>query len=1320
LVGIQFCRNLPFDVTAQAYPHLPAWLKPNIWIESRNRKELSMYLRRPTCAMPALFTATGSPRPRTNACTSKQVVCLILLLATANLWAAVSIDANVSKNAATAGTSVSAPALSTHSGSELLLAYIATDYISGSNTTVTGVSGGGLTWALVKRTNVQKGSAEIWRAFAVNPLTNVVVTATLSQSVISSITVMGYAGVDTSGSNGSGAVGATAGANSSQGAPSASLVTTRNGSWVFGVGNDYDNAIARTPDSGQSLVNQYLTALGDTYWVQMQNAATPTAGTAVKIDDTAPTGDSFNLSIVEVLPAIAGSGYSVSGTITPSNLGSGSQLTLSQNGNAIASVVADNNGNYSFTNVVNGSYVVTPSKSGVNFSPSSQNVTINGGNVTGINFVATAPTWSISGTISPALVGVTLTLTGAANGSTTSDGSGNYSFSGLSNGSYTITPSFAGYSFTPGSQNVTINGANITGVNFTDSPTQTWSISGSITPGVAGITVNLTGAANASTSTDSSGNYSFSGLANGSYTVTPSESGYSFTPSSLNVGVNNANVSGQNFTRQQGGSLAIDAKVPGDGSTASSTVSTPAFSTAASNELLLAFVETDYLSGSNTKVNSIAGGGLTWALVERTNVQSGTAEVWRAFSATTLSNITVTATLSQAVNASITVLSFTGADTTGSNGAGAIGAVASANSSRGAPTVSLVTTRDGSWVFAAGNDYDNAIGRTPGPGQSLVHQDLSSTGDTYWVQMQNTPTAQSGTIVTINDKAPTGDRYNLSEVEVLPSIGNNIPPPTVNLIAPLPNASVALTTTVAANASDSGYGIQGVQFLVDGASIGSEVTSAPYAVTWDTTTVSSGLHTLTAIAYNNAHVPATSSPVTVTVDNSANPAVVGSWSQVYSLPTVAVNLILLRDNKVLFYEDGNTPTVWDYVNNQFSAITTNANLFCSGQASLADGRILLVGGYGGDNSHIGLADAEIFDPGTNNFTTIPSMSYRRWYPTATTLSDGRVLVTAGWQTTEHSNAGIPEIYNPTTNSWSQLTNANNPFETYPFIYVLPNGNVVHVGGSEYPTITESLNISTQTWTTIDPRQIDGGSSSMYLPYKIVKAGSASDSQGSGPSLNTTFVIDLTQPSPAWVQAPSMAYPRSFMNMTELPDGTVLATGGETDKNGGNIANAVYAGELWNSQTTGWQTMASMHTPREYHSTALLLPDGRVLQSGMGADFGNVPNETSAEFFSPPYLFKGARPTITSAPTQIHYGQPFAISTPNGASITSAVLIRAGAATHFFDQATRFVPVSFQVGGGGLTITAPVDGNAAPPGYYMLFVVNSAGVPSVAPIVQVGP
>ena len=178
-----------------------------------------------------------------------------------------------------------------------------------------------------------------------------------------------------------------------------------------------------------------------------------------------------------------------------------------------------------------------------------------------------------------------------------------------------------------------------------------------------------------------------------------------------------------------------------------------------------------------------------------------------------------------------------------------------------------------------------------------------------------------------------------------------------------------------------------------------------------------------------------------------------------------------------------------------------------------------------------------------------------------------------------------------------------------------------VGNSEYATVTDILDLNTQTWSVVDPNIVDGGSAVMYLPGKIMKSGSATDSQGIGASANTTYLLNTTLATPIWQQAPSMAYSRSFLNLTTLPDGTVLAFGGEADKNGGNIANAVFPAELWWPGTQTWTTIAAMHTPREYHGTAILLPDARVLVSGMGADFGDVPNEMNAEFYSPPYLFK---------------------------------------------------------------------------------------------------
>ena len=216
--------------------------------------------------------------------------------------------------------------------------------------------------------------------------------------------------------------------------------------------------------------------------------------------------------------------------------------------------------------------------------------------------------------------------------------------------------------------------------------------------------------------------------------------------------------------------LAIDKTVTKDNASSSKTIVTAAFTTSAANELLLAFVAADNSgSGANTTVTGITGGSLTWTLVKRTNTQLGTAEVWRAFAPAVLTNATVTATLSTSNPGSLTVVTFTGASTSGTGGSGAIGATGTGNSSTGAPTASLTTTVANSWVFGVGNDWDNATARTVPSNQTMVHQDVStSNGDTYWVQSQTAATPVAGTVVTINDTAPTTDRYNLTIVEVLP------------------------------------------------------------------------------------------------------------------------------------------------------------------------------------------------------------------------------------------------------------------------------------------------------------------------------------------------------------------------------------------------------------------------------------------------------------------------------------------------------------------------------------------------------------------------
>ena len=545
-------------------------------------------------------------------------------------------------------------------------------------------------------------------------------------------------------------------------------------------------------------------------------------------------------------------------------------------------------------------------------------------------------------------------------------------------------------------------------------------------------------------------------------------------------------------------------------------------------------------------------------------------------------------------------------------------------------------------------------------------------------------------------------------------------PVSVGITSPRPGVSVSGSITVSATAS-AAAGVAGVQFLLDGGNLGAEVTSAPYSISWNTTTVASGSHTLSARARDTAGNMALASPVTVTVLAGINPATVGQWAAPVNWGLVAINMTLLDSGKVLLwdgeYNGGTTSALWDPASGTLTPVPNNFdNIFCSGHAALADGRLVVAGGFGTTTQGTPLAD--IFDPSSNTWSRAATMAYPRWYGTMTTLPDGRILATAGADVTQTDYVKIPEVYNAGTNTWTQLTSASLTLANYPFMYVLPNGQVLEAGSSEDSLPSYLLNLGSGTWSTLDPNAVDGGSSVMYRPGKIMKSGTASDSDVIGTAAATTYVLDTTQASPHWQQTASMAFARSHHYMTLLPDGTVLATGGGTTLDGTTLAAADLAAELWNPTTQTWTTMASEQVPRLYHSTALLLPDGRVLVAGGGRDFGREQaNETNMEIYAPPYLFKGTRPTITSAPSTLAYGGSFFVQTPDAANIASVVLIRNGAVTHSFNTEQRYLPLTFTQTPGGLTVQAPADANLAPPGYYMLYIVNANGVPAVAPFVH---
>ncbi|MEO8089662.1 MAG: galactose oxidase-like domain-containing protein [Gemmatimonadales bacterium] len=453
----------------------------------------------------------------------------------------------------------------------------------------------------------------------------------------------------------------------------------------------------------------------------------------------------------------------------------------------------------------------------------------------------------------------------------------------------------------------------------------------------------------------------------------------------------------------------------------------------------------------------------------------------------------------------------------------------------------------------------------------------------------------------------------------------------------------------------------------------------------------------------------TSDQILVTAPPEAR---VGKWSSVVASPLVAIHMHLLPDGLVLMFGNKGLPRLWDAATGQFTSLPSPANLFCSGHAFLPDGRLLVTGGHITDNH--GLPAATLFDYRTKAWTNGPPMARGRWYPTATTLANGEVLTVSG--TDEDANfVTMPEVWTA-SNTWRQLGTASRTQPFYPRMFVAPNGRVYDVGPSQ---TLRSLNpAGTGSWsTTAASSRIyrDYGSAVMYQPGKVLIVGGGGLDSNSAPTA-TAEVIDLGQASPSWRTVPSMQYRRRHLNATLLPTGEVLVTGGTSAPGFNNPAGSVHAAELWNPETEQWTTLASNQIDRVYHSTTLLLPDGRVLHSGSGKS--QAPDQLNYEIFSPPYLFKGARPTISSAPTTAGYGQTFKVGTPEGAAITKVSLIRLGSVTHAFDQNQRFNPLAFSRTSDGLLVTAPGGGNLAPPGHYMLFIVDGSGVPSVARIIRI--
>jgi len=460
-------------------------------------------------------------------------------------------------------------------------------------------------------------------------------------------------------------------------------------------------------------------------------------------------------------------------------------------------------------------------------------------------------------------------------------------------------------------------------------------------------------------------------------------------------------------------------------------------------------------------------------------------------------------------------------------------------------------------------------------------------------------------------------------------------------------------------------------------------------------------------------------------------------------PVRAAHVALLRTGKVLLVAgSGNDPaafaagsfktSLWDPATGTTSAVATPWDAFCAGHAFLPDGRLLVAGGnsaYPGpatNNANAGTRKSYIFDPATRRYEAQPDMAAARWYPTTVALGNGDVF-TVGGLDERGLRTSVSQRFRPGTRTWSAPVappSALSFMPMYPALHLLGDGRLFYSGANVFgngPAQPGIWNVQTNAWQSVpgltDTGRRDQAMSVLLPPAQAQKVMILGGGHQDFPvdALSSTAIVDLSRPNPAYAAARPMDTNKMYVSAVILPDSTVFETGGAstTIKNGNR---PVFSAQIFNPKTSTWAKAASPTVPRVYHSSALLLPAGRVATFG-----GNPANgfEMRIEIYTPPYLQDDqTRPTVSNAPTEITYGGRYAFNTTQASPLRSAVLVRPEAVTHSMDSDQRLVDLPFTRTATGLSVTVPSNRNLTPPGWYMLFVVDADGVPSVAKWVHV--
>ena len=479
-------------------------------------------------------------------------------------------------------------------------------------------------------------------------------------------------------------------------------------------------------------------------------------------------------------------------------------------------------------------------------------------------------------------------------------------------------------------------------------------------------------------------------------------------------------------------------------------------------------------------------------------------------------------------------------------------------------------------------------------------------------------------------------------------------------------------------------------------------------------------------------------------------AIEGQWSGVQDWPVLAVHAVLMNNGRVLawdatpddFDDDPHTAevyttrvTVWDPVSGTHEQVdnNTNTDLFCAGAAHLWDGDLLLAGGDGYRGGAPGTADgalvnSNLFHPDTSQWSRLEDMASARWYSTVAALPNGEMLTFGG----NYQVEPFAEVLSLERRWRSLPIDSQMPYPysgDYQWLQVTPNGQVASFGPHNTLGLVDTA--GSGQWETL-PNARDSvpyrgyGSFAPYEIGKVLVTGGVGYYAEGPSSERSAVILDLntmrTEP------AADMLYSRSQHNLTVLPDGKVLATGGHSSGESLIDINApVLPSEMWDPDTGEWTEMAALSRTRQYHSMGLLLPDARVLVAGGGycgpCTTYNY-HEQNAEIYSPPYLFDeegelAPRPLMSSTPERVNYGSDFTFEVQSALDLERVIMVKPGSTTHSHNQEQRYIKLDFQRSGSSVTAVAPGNRNLAPPGHYLMFALDINGVPSEGRFVLVG-